>query len=253
MKLSSKLLIAMLSSLMLTVLSVAHAQDAVVVDGDDDTDDVTEISDRRTLGPQELMIEGTEKVLDMITNNRDKWEADPEYRKQQIDALFLPSMDFRAMSKLVLGGNWRQMNKAQRERFVEGFKSLLVRTYAKSLSQYSDEEIRYLPFRPGRDPEKRAMVRSEIIRASGPAIPVNYRLRYKPQDGWKIYDLDIEGISLVANYRTSMRRNIASKGIEKVLTSLEERASAGDDELDDDLDGGFQEEIKKKAQAKEAA
>ena len=220
--------------------SLSHAQDDL--DDDSDAAVTTGIEDREQLGPQALMIEGTEKVLAMITENKQRWEDDPEYRKEQIDTLFLPNMDFRAMSKLVLGGNWRKMNDEQRDRFVEGFKSLLVRTYAKSLAQYSDEEVRYLPFREGRDPEKRALVRSEVVRSSGPSIPVNYRLRYKPSDGWKIYDLDIEGISLVTNYRTSMRRNIASKGIDRVIQSLEERANSADsDELDDE----FQEEIKK--------
>jgi phospholipid transport system substrate-binding protein len=132
-------------------------------------------------------------------------------------------MDFEAMAKLVLGKHWRTATSEQRSRFVGEFKALLIRTYRTSLAEYSDEKVSFLPFREGEQPEKLATVRSEIIRGNGPSIPINYSLRYKKDDGWKVYDIGIEGVSLVTNYRSSFAREINQNGMDYLIESLHRR------------------------------
>lgn len=175
--------------------------------------------------PQELVKSVSEKVLAALR------EADSEQERaalvnNQVRDVILPHLDFVAMSKLVLGKHWRRADQAQREAFVGEFKNLLIRTYSSSLVEYSNEKVAFLPFRESNQPEKLAMVRSEIRRANGPSIPINYSLRYKPEDGWKVYDIGIEGVSLVTNYRSSFSREINRHGIDHLIESLKQRNAA---------------------------
>ena len=177
--------------------------------------------------PQELVETVTNQVLTTIRG----LNVEPTVTATDtVVELILPHLDFIAMSKLVLGKHWRRADTQQRDEFVQQFRDLLVRTYKTSLMKYSDERIHFLPFRPTDQPEKLAIVRSEIIRGSGPVIPMNYSLRFKPQDGWKVYDIGIEGISLVTNYRSSFAREISQRGIDQLIESLRRKNdSAGDD------------------------
>jgi phospholipid transport system substrate-binding protein len=142
---------------------------------------------------------------------------------QKIEELIVPHIDQVAMSKLALGKHWRTATPEQRDEFVKEFKNLLIRTYKTSLVGYNDQTVDMLPFRPSEQPDKLATVRSSIKRAGGPPIPINYSLRFKPEDGWKVYDIVVEGVSLVTNYRSTFDREIATGGIEKLLVSMKNR------------------------------
>jgi phospholipid transport system substrate-binding protein len=172
--------------------------------------------------PQDLVQSVTAKILQAIQDNRARL-GDAEFVAQKIDELIVPHMDMVAMSKLVLGKHWRTATPEQRNEFVQEFKNLLIRTYKTSLVSYNDQTVEVLPFRPSKEPEKTATVRSEVIRAGGPPIPLNYSLRYKPEDGWKVYDIAVEGVSLVTNYRSTFDREVAAGGMDKLLTSMKQR------------------------------
>lgn len=169
--------------------------------------------------PQKLVKSVTEDVLEALRAD----ETADDGVGEHVRALILPHLDFVAMSKLVLGKHWRRADDEQRQAFIEQFRQLLVRTYETSLTKYSNERVEFLPFRESSKPDKLAVVKSEIRRASGPSIPINYRLRYKPEDGWKVYDIAIEGVSLVTNYRSSFSRKISHKGIDQLIRSLKQR------------------------------
>ncbi len=173
--------------------------------------------------PQELMQNVTQNILKVLQQNKQQLQQNKSLLTKKVEDLVLPNMDFVAMSKLVLGKNWRQASKDQRDQFVDEFKGLLIRTYSTSLSEYSDQTVDFLPFRESNQPNKRATVKSQIKRSSGPPIPINYSLRFKDSDGWKVYDIGIEGVSLVTNYRSSFSREIANKGIDHLIRSLKER------------------------------
>lgn len=173
--------------------------------------------------PQALVEDVTQKVLAVLKQYKSKAESDPEFLDAKIQELILSQMDFEAMAKLVLGKHWRSASEEQRRQFVDEFRTLLVRTYKTSLLEYTDEKVVFLPFRESEEPNKRALVRSEIIRSNGPSIPIIYSLRYKESDGWKVYDIGIEGVSLVTNYRSSFSRDISQKGMDSLITSLKAR------------------------------
>ena len=112
----------------------------------------------------------------------------------------------------------RKATSKQKSQFVNEFKLLLIRTYANSLSEYSDQEIKFAPFR-GNIESGDVTVRSEVAQPGGFPIPINYRL-YKKGDEWKVYDITIDDVSLITNYRTSFKKEISQSGIDELITKL---------------------------------
>ncbi|MDH5694906.1 MAG: ABC transporter substrate-binding protein, partial [Gammaproteobacteria bacterium] len=126
-------------------------------------------------GPQQMVMDTTKEVLKILDRERDKIKKDPNHIYGLIDKHVLPHFDFERMSRWTLGRHWRTASEKQKERFIAQFRTLLVRTYASSLLEFSGQKIEFLPFRKGSD-EKEAMVRSEVEQAGPFPIPINYRL-----------------------------------------------------------------------------
>ncbi len=126
------------------------------------------------------------------------------------------------MSRLVLGRYWRSATDLQREQFTNAFRSLLVRTYAESLIDYTGVPIRYLPVHMDEE-AKDAIVQTEIHQSGRPAVDINYRLRLL-RDEWKVIDVIVEGVSLITNYRSEFSTQIGQSGLDSVIRSLEARA-----------------------------
>ena len=169
--------------------------------------------------PDVLVRANTTKILELIKTNRDAYAEDNTRLYAMVDEYVLPHFDFRAMSRLVLGRYWREANEDQRERFTRAFRALLVRTYATALLKYNDEEIVYLPFnaKPG---DKTVVVRTEVRQAGGGApIPMHFSF-YTTDNGWKVYDVTIEGVSLVTNYRSTYADKIRTEGLEALIASI---------------------------------
>lgn len=174
------------------------------------------------VAPDVLVKETTEKVLSELTANRAALQADVNLLYELVDRIVLPHFDFESMSKLVLGKYWKQADDLQRAKFQEEFKSLLVRTYATALFEYTGQKIVYKPFREKKGSDK-ALVQTEFVPDDGPAIPVDYALRQGDDGTWRVYDVRIDEISMVTNYRTSYGRIIESKGINTLIASLSEK------------------------------
>ena len=141
-----------------------------------------------------------------------------------IDKVIMPHVDFEAFSRLILARHWRRASPEQREAFIREFRRMLTRTYASSLNQYSGESIEYLMER--NDGDGQALVRTQVVRPNGPAIPVDYRLRRKG-DKWLVYDVTIEGVSLIINYRSSFQQIIRQRGLDGLIRQLVERDGLG--------------------------
>lgn len=169
--------------------------------------------------PDALVRETTDKVLGELTRNRAELEMNVHRLYKLVDDIVLPHFDFSRMSKLVLGKHWKKANKAQRQKFEEEFKSLLVRTYATALFEYTGQEIIYKPFHSevGSD---NVVVKTEIVSRDGPNIPMDYVLKKGAKQDWLVYDVRIDGISLVTNYRNAYGRIIDAKGIDTLIASL---------------------------------
>ena len=168
--------------------------------------------------PQALIESVANKTLERVRADRELIKKDPKYVHQLVNELVLPHFDFESMSKWALGKYWRKASKQQRKDFIREFKSLLIRTYATSLSEYADQTIKYLPFR-GKLSSGDVTVRSEVEQPGGFPVPIDYKLHKKGGE-WKVYDVKIDDISLVANYRSSFSKQIRKSGLDALIKKL---------------------------------
>lgn len=171
--------------------------------------------------PDELVRETTKKVLSELTTNRAALEKDNNRLYELVDEIVLPHFDFERMSRYVLGQNWDVATPEQQTQFVAEFKTLLVRTYATALFEYTGQEIVYKPFRQ-EDGKKKAVIQTEIKQTDGPSIPIDYALLLN-DDHWQVFDIRINGLSLVTNYRAQYGAIIKTRGMKDLISSLSEK------------------------------
>ncbi len=173
------------------------------------------------IGPQQLVQQTSQAMLEKLKQEKELLKAEPGRIYSLVDKIVVPHFDFEYMSQMVLAKYWRKASAAQRQAFTLEFRQLLVRTYATSLKEYADQELIYLPFREGKKKDQ-AMVRTEIEQAGGFPIPIDYRLRQNSRD-WKVFDVVIDGVSLVTNYRTSFAKEIRAGGLDSLIDTLAKR------------------------------
>ncbi len=173
------------------------------------------------LGPQALIESVASQVIEHVKKDREIIKTDPGHINKLINELVIPHFDFDRMSRWVLGKYWRKANESQRKQFIEEFKTLLIRTYATSLSEYVDQQIKYMPFRDKIETGD-VTVRSEIEQPGSFPIPINYRLHNGVGD-WKVYDITIDDISLISNYRSSFANHISKSGIDDLIATLADK------------------------------
>lgn len=160
------------------------------------------------------------QITNRIRAERPLIDKNPQHLQRLISELMMPHIDFQRMSKWALGKHWRNMTDQQREQFVNEFRQLILRTYSTALLEYGDKTVNVLPVRADADALE-VTVRTEIQAPHGPAIPVAYDLYLDTNQQWKVYDVSIDGISLIANYRSSFSTQIRRNGgIEALLAQL---------------------------------
>lgn len=172
-------------------------------------------------GPEQLIRETSDKVLDEIRNNAEQYKTDPQGVYDLVNTVVLPHFDFSAMTDLALGSYKEDVNEQQRPEIINEFRLLLVRTYSSALLEYTDQVVVYLPME-GSEAEGMVTVRTEIEQAGGFPIPINYVLR-KGDDGWKVFDISVDEVSLVTNYRSSFARAIKKNGVAGLIETLRSR------------------------------
>ncbi len=170
--------------------------------------------------PQALVRDTSERMLSVLRAQREQLEKHPERIYDLVNEIVIPHFDFSRISRWVLGKYWRQATPEQRRRFENEFRTLLVKTYATSLLEFIDDQFRYPPVRmkPG---AKRVTVRTDVIRQGAQPVRIEYRL-FRGRDGWKAYDVLVEGVSLVANYRSSFAEEIRKSGLDALIARLAE-------------------------------
>ena len=152
----------------------------------------------------------------------------PKVVYQLVEKILLPHVDMYTMSRLVLGRSmWHKATDAQRKEFQHQFTIMLIRTYASALAEYTDEKIEFSPLRSGDVDKPRVMVKSQIKRATGPDISLHYRLltvydEVTKKHKWLVYDLNVEGVSLVDSMRSQMNGKIHQQGLAGLLTDMAE-------------------------------
>ena len=179
------------------------------------------------MSPQDLVKQTSQRMLQALRDEKAQIKKNPEHLRKLVDKIVLPHFDFRKMSRLVLGRYWRRASDGQQERFVDEFRTLLVRTYTTALSEYTDQTINYLPFK-GDPGSGDVTVRTEVQQRGGSPIPIDYSLMREDSE-WKVYDVTISGISLVINYRSSFASEIRHAGLDGLIDKLHNRNKKNSD------------------------
>ena len=165
-----------------------------------------------------LVMDVSNQVIQALNRDPALAERDPAALHKLLNAIVVPHFDFYSTAKLVLGRHWRDMTPQQRQAFVQEFSTHLVRFYAASLVKYKDQTIDYKPLRAPEAADDVA-VNTEVQPENGPPIPIVYRMHLK--DGqWKVYDVAIDGISLVASNRSSFAAEIRQGNVDTLTARL---------------------------------
>jgi len=173
--------------------------------------------------PDALIKEVSTDVLDTIKADKAVQAGDIGKLIALVDAKVMPHVNFQRMTASAVGRYWRQATPEQQKRLQEEFKTLLVRTYSGALSQVKDQTVQLKPMRAAAE-DNEVVVRTEV-RGRGDPIQLDYRLEKSPA-GWKIYDVNVLGIWLVENYRSSFAQEIGASGIDGLIAKMAERNKA---------------------------
>ncbi|MFT6066751.1 MAG: phospholipid transport system substrate-binding protein [Methylophilaceae bacterium] len=168
--------------------------------------------------PDALVKRTAEDVLAIVKSDRDIQAGNHAKIFALTEEKVLPNFNFVRVSRLVLGKNWTRATPEQRTNFQKEFRTLLLRTYATALSKYQDQTIEFLPLRMV-DDAKTASVKTKIIQSGGQPIAVDYSLA-REEDAWKVYDIVIEGVSLVTNYRGQFSQEVRKNGLDSLIVKL---------------------------------
>jgi phospholipid transport system substrate-binding protein len=176
-------------------------------------------------GPQELMQKVANDLLRDLDADRESYRKDPKKLRALVDKHLLPHFDVDYSARLVLGKYWRTATDAQRKRFVDAFYQSLMRNYGNAMVDFTADRLTILPFK-GDPVATTATVRTEIKRDNGAPVSVNYSVHATPK-GWLAWDVIIEGVSYVKNFRTDFGSEIEQKGLDAVIQRLEAQNASG--------------------------
>ncbi len=172
--------------------------------------------------PQEVIESAVALLAERMAGRQDALSADRQSLYEIIDEILLPRFDRKFAAQIVLAKHWRSADEAQRERFIEAFYRALVRRYADGLLEFEQDRVTVLPFR-GDLSKKRTKVRSTVLLNDGTKVAVDYEL-VKRDSGWLMFNIVIEGISYVRNYRAEMDSEIRGSSLDAVIERLEGEA-----------------------------
>jgi phospholipid transport system substrate-binding protein len=168
--------------------------------------------------PDALIFQVTEDVLDIIRKDKDIQSGDTHKAIELVDKKVLPHFNFKRMTALAVGKDWRKATPQQQQLLSVEFRTLLVRTYSNALTSYKNQKVIYKPFRMSAG-ETDVLVRTEIVQPGSKAVQLDYSLE-KLAEGWKVYDVSVAGISLVTNYRDQFGQEVRNGGIDGLLATL---------------------------------
>jgi len=175
--------------------------------------------------PTKLIETSANIMTSELDARRAEFRKDPAKLRALVERTLLPHFDVDHSARLVLGKHWRTATPAQRQRFIDAFYGSLMTNYGDAMLEFTGDRIRVLPSTVAPDATS-AVVRTEVKRSNGQKIPVNYSLR-KTEQGWKAWDVVIEGISYVKSFREDFGAEIDQKGIEAVIQRLEAQNRQG--------------------------
>ncbi len=173
----------------------------------------------KSLPPDQVVLQTSQRVMTEIEPHKGELRNNTAKLYRLVEQIILPHFDFESISRLALGKAWKEATADQRTRFTQAFRALLVRTYSNALLEYSGRQLKYLPLKlaPGATDVN---YRAEVNLANGQVVPMSYRL-HLVQNEWKVYDITIDYISLVTNYRGVFAGEIKKNGLDGLIKQLE--------------------------------
>lgn len=173
------------------------------------------------IAPGELVQRITDEILAAIKSDRELAAGDKRKALKLAEEKVLPYIDFEHATRLAVGRAWSRTTPEQRKRLVSEFRDMLVRTYSNAVSAYQGQTLKVLPSRGQADPED-TTVRTQYIRAGGQPLTIEFHMR-KVKEGWKVYDIVVEGVSLVLTYRSEFDAVVKQEGIDGLIARLAQK------------------------------
>jgi phospholipid transport system substrate-binding protein len=196
-----KYLLRILGLLLLSFAGTAHAQE---------------------LAPEQLVQKITEEVLAAIKSDKQLQSGDKQRALKLAEEKVLPYVDFEESTRLAVGRAWSQATPEQRKQLVNEFRNMLVRTYSNAIEGYEGQTLKVLPSRGSSQAKDEATVRAQFIRSGGKPLPIEFQMR-KVGPSWKVYDINVEGISLVLTYRSEFDAIVKQQGIDGLIKQLTQK------------------------------
>lgn len=178
--------------------------------------------------PVDMLDKAAHQVLSVLKSHQPELKSNPQIVQHAVETYLLPHIDMTGMSRSVLGRDvWMKASSAEKTAFSHAFTKLVIRTYGSSLAKYQGETIKFYPLR-GDANGKFVQVQSEIIRPSGPPLPLNYSMVSKNGE-WKVYDLTVEGVSLLQSYRSQFEAALQRSSLTELTKQLLQSKPVGHD------------------------
>ena len=172
------------------------------------------------MAPDVLVKNVTLEVVDILQKDKDI-KGDRKKVIALIETKVLPHFNFQAMTASAVGHNWNKANAEQKARLMEEFKTLLVRTYSSAIASYSDQKFDFRPLR-AKPTDTDVTVNVRVLQSGAQPVTIDYDMEKRP-GGWKVWDVRVAGISLVANYRTEFDNQVREAGIEGLIKTLQSK------------------------------
>ena len=180
---------------------------------------------QQDLAPEQLVQKITEDVLAAIKSDKQLAAGDKQKAMKLAEEKVLPYIDFEESTRLAVGRAWSQASPEQRKQLINEFRDMLVRTYTNAIEGYQGQTLKVLPSRGGKQQGgDEATVRTQFIRPGGQPLPIEFQMR-KTGQGWKVYDINVEGISLVLTYRSEFDSVVKQEGIDGLVKRLRQKNS----------------------------
>lgn len=179
------------------------------------------VAQAEAVAPDELIKATAQDVLAIVKQDKDIQAGNQKKILDLVDAKVLPHFDFVRMTKLAVGKHWRTATPEQKQTLVTEFRNMLVRTYTKAFTVYRDQSVEVKPFKMAADATE-ATVKTTINKPGAPPVPVDYEMEKTP-DGWKAFDVAIEGVSMVTSYRGTFDTQIQQNGIDGLIKMLADK------------------------------
>lgn len=173
------------------------------------------------IAPDALIKTTVQEVLTVVKQDKDIQAGNQKKILDLVDAKVLPHFNFARMTKLAVGKSWRTATAEQQQALVAEFRNMLVRTYTKAFTVYRDQTVEVKPFKMAANATE-VTVKTSINKPGAQPIPVDYEME-KTADGWKAFDLLIDGVSLVTSYRGTFASEIQEKGIDGLIKTLSDK------------------------------